>query len=145
MKDSRQQSAVSSQTEGVPLSETSLLMAESRQPTTTKKGETPMQWNLRRLLIVVAALMVLSTPMMQAQETETLQAYTQTLRWKNGDVLPGRLLESTSGVIRWESPYFSDDLVVDIGGVGFGRVPKTVGTCNGGFPCRHRVRGYFDS
>ena len=74
-----------------------------------------MQWNLRRLLIVVAALMVLSTPMMQAQETETLQAYTQTLRWKNGDVLPGRLLESTSGVIRWESPYFSDDLVVDIG------------------------------
>ena len=74
-----------------------------------------MQWNLRRLLIVVAALMVLWTPMVRAQETETLQAYTQTLRWKNGDVLPGRLLESTSGVIRWESPYFSDDLVVDIG------------------------------
>ena len=41
-----------------------------------------MQWNLRRLLIVVAALMVLWTPMVRAQETETLQAYTQTLRWK---------------------------------------------------------------
>ena len=74
-----------------------------------------MQWNLRRLLVVVAALTVLWTPMIRAQETETSQAYTQTLRWKNGDVLPGRLLEGTSNVIRWESPYFSDDLVVDIG------------------------------
>ena len=73
-----------------------------------------MQWNLKGLL-VVAALTVLWTPMIRAQETETSQAYTQTLRWKNGDVLPGRLLEGTSGVIRWASPYFSDDLVVDIG------------------------------
>ena len=39
----------------------------------------------------------------------------QTLRWKNGDVLPGQLLESAVGQIRWASPYFSDDLVVDIG------------------------------
>ena len=44
-----------------------------------------------------------------------MQADTQTLRWKNGDVLPGKLLESASGVIRWASPYFLDDLVVDIG------------------------------
>ena len=73
-----------------------------------------MQSNLKRLL-VIAVLAVLWTPMLQAQETEPAQAYTQTLRWKNGDVLPGKLLESTSGVIRWASPYFSDDLVVDIG------------------------------
>ena len=73
-----------------------------------------MQSNLKRLL-VIAVLAVLWMPMLQAQETEPAQAYTQTLRWKNGDVLPGKLLESTSGVIRWASPYFSDDLVVDIG------------------------------
>ncbi len=73
-----------------------------------------MQWNLKGLLIV-AALTALWTPMMQAQEITPSQAYTQTLRWENGDVLPGRLLESTSGVIRWASPYFLDDLVVDIG------------------------------
>ena len=73
-----------------------------------------MQWNLKRLFVAVAALTVLWTLMTQAQETETSQAYTQKLRWKNGDVLPGKLLESTSGVIRWASPHFSDDLVVDI-------------------------------
>ena len=58
---------------------------------------------------------VLWTPIIQAQQTGTFQADTQTLRWKNGDVLPGKLLESASGVIRWASPYFLDDLVVDIG------------------------------
>ena len=74
-----------------------------------------MRRNLKRLLVVAAALTVLWTPIIQAQQTGTLQADTQTLRWKNGDVLPGKLLESASGVIRWASPYFLDDLVVDIG------------------------------
>ncbi len=75
-----------------------------------------MQWNLERLLVVVpAALAVLWTPIIQAQHTEILQSDMQTLRWKNGDVLPGQLLESAVGQIRWASPYFSDDLVVDIG------------------------------
>ena len=74
-----------------------------------------MRWNLKRLLVVAAALTVLWTPIIQAQQTGTFQADTQTLRWKNGDVLPGKLLESASGVIRWASPYFLDDLVVDIG------------------------------
>ena len=73
-----------------------------------------MQWNLKRLFVAVAALTVLWTPMTQAQETETSQVYTQKLRWKNGDILPGKLLESTSGAIRWASPHFSDDLVIDI-------------------------------
>ena len=74
-----------------------------------------MRRNLKRLLVVAAALTVLWTPIIQAQQTGILQADTQTLRWKNGDVLPGKLLESASGVIRWASPYFLDDLVVDIG------------------------------
>ena len=74
-----------------------------------------MRRNLKRLLVVAAALTVLWTPIIQAQQTRTFQADTQTLRWKNGDVLPGKLLESASGVIRWASPYFLDDLVVDIG------------------------------
>ena len=43
----------------------------------------------------------------QAQEAAAF------LRWKNGDVLAGKLLESESGQIRWSSPIFSDDLVVD--------------------------------
>ena len=37
------------------------------------------------------------------------------LRWKNGDSLSGKLLESNSGKIRWQSPYFSDRLGIDIG------------------------------
>lgn len=74
-----------------------------------------MQWNLKRLFVAVAALTVLWTSVAQAQETETSQDYTQKLRWKNGDILPGKLLESTSGAIRWASPHFSDDLVIDIG------------------------------
>ena len=74
-----------------------------------------MQWNLKRLFVVAVALAVLWTPTIQAQKAEILQSDMQTLRWKNGDVLPGNLLESTSGVIHWSSPYFSDDLVIDVG------------------------------
>ena len=74
-----------------------------------------MQWNLKRLLVAAVALAVLWTPIIQAQQTEILQSDMQTLRWKNGDALPGNLLESTPGMIHWSSPYFSDDLVVDIG------------------------------
>ena len=74
-----------------------------------------MQWNLKRLLVVATTLVVVWTPVIQAQRTATLQGEMQTLRWKNGDVLPGNLLESASGVIHWSSPYFSDDLVVEIG------------------------------
>ena len=73
-----------------------------------------MQWNLKGLLIVAATLAVLWTPTIQAQQAKTLDANMQTLRWKNGDVLPGKLLESTSDMIHWSSPYFSDDLVIDI-------------------------------
>ncbi len=73
-----------------------------------------MQWNLKGLLIVAATLAVLWTPTIQAQQAQALQTNMQTLRWKNGDALPGKLLESTSDMIHWSSPYFSDDLVIDI-------------------------------
>lgn len=36
------------------------------------------------------------------------------LRWKNGDVLTGQLLDSSAGTIRWSSPYFFDDLILDV-------------------------------
>lgn len=36
------------------------------------------------------------------------------LRWNNGDVLPGKLLPSGPGQIRWASPVFADALAVDI-------------------------------
>ncbi len=78
-----------------------------------------MQWNLKKMLMTVSVLAALWAPTTQAQEAEeplkpSLQAYTQTLRWRNGNILPGRLLESTAGIIRWVAPYFSDDLVVDM-------------------------------
>ena len=74
-----------------------------------------MQSTLKRLLVSAVALAVLWAPTIQAQKADISQSDMQTLRWKNGDALPGNLLESTSGVIHWSSPYFSDDLVVDIG------------------------------
>ena len=73
-----------------------------------------MQWNLKRLLVVATTLAALWTPITQAQVGGNPDSRSQTLRWKNGDVLPGKLLESTSDMIHWSSPYFSDDLVIDI-------------------------------
>lgn len=75
-----------------------------------------MQWNLMRLFVVVAAAVsVLYTPIIHAQKAATSRTDMQILRWKNGDALPGNLLKSASGVLHWSSPYFSDDLSVDIG------------------------------
>lgn len=56
------------------------------------------------IAIVIAVMWIPATTLAQ----ETL------LRWKNGDSLPGKLLDSRSGKIHWRSPCFSDDLVVDI-------------------------------
>ena len=64
--------------------------------------------NLKKIRIAVAMAAILWFPTVQAEETGAL------LRWKNGDVLPGQLLESDAGTIRWASPYFSDDLVLYI-------------------------------
>ena len=69
-----------------------------------------MQWNRKKILAAIAGLMLLWIFTIQAEETETL------LHWKNGDTLPGQLLESEprkDGKIRWASPHFSDTLVID--------------------------------
>ncbi len=70
-----------------------------------------MQWTKKKILAAIAGLMLLWGPTIQAdEETEAL------LHWKNGDTLPGQLLESEpgeEGKIRWASPHFSDNLVID--------------------------------
>ena len=47
------------------------------------------------------------------------------LRWENGGSLPGQLQESNSGTIRWASPYFLDDLVLDMDVLNSVVFPKT--------------------
>ena len=59
-------------------------------------------------IVAIVALAILWLPLTQAEETETV------LHWKNGDSLPGQLLESKLGEIHWSSPHFSDDMIVDI-------------------------------
>ena len=71
-----------------------------------------MQWTQKKILAAIAGLMLLWIPTIQAEETETL------LHWKNGDTLPGQLLESKPGTaeegkVHWASPHFSDNLVID--------------------------------
>ena len=60
----------------------------------------------RRFHFVLVWALLLAAP---AQGEESL------LRWKNGDVLAGELLPSTSEQIRWSSSHFADDLTVDTG------------------------------
>jgi len=67
-----------------------------------------MQWNQKKILTAIVALAILWLPLTHAEETETV------LHWKNGDTLPGQLLESKPTEIHWSSPHFSDDLIVDI-------------------------------
>ena len=68
----------------------------------------PMQRNLKKILIAISVVMVLWFPTVEAEEAGTL------LHWKNGDMLPGQMNGSSSGAIHWGSPYFLDDLVLDI-------------------------------
>ncbi len=86
--------------------------------------------NILAIAITLASLWLSATT--QAQET--------LLRWKNGDTLSGKLLDSKSGKIRWTSPYFADELVVDISvldSIVFSKQPTTatetfrVGTVSG--------------
>ena len=67
-----------------------------------------MQWNQQKIFFAIVALVILWLPLTHAEETETV------LHWKNGDTLPGQLLESKPGEIHWSSPHFSDDLIVDV-------------------------------
>ena len=62
-------------------------------------------------IVAIAALAIFWLPLTHAEENEAI------LHWKNGDSLPGQLLESklteSEGKIHWSSPHFSDVLVVD--------------------------------
>ena len=78
-----------------------------------------MRRNIKKIRIAVLAVMVLWFPTVQAEETDMV------LRWKNGGSLPGQLQESSSGTIRWTSPYFLDDLVLDINVLSSVVFPKT--------------------
>ena len=78
-----------------------------------------MQRHLKKILIAAITAAALWFPTVQAEETKTL------LRWKNGGSLPGQLQESSSGTIRWASPYFLDDLVLDINVLNSVVFPKT--------------------
>ncbi len=64
-----------------------------------------VQIRLKWTLITALALAVLQFSMIAEAE--------ELLRWKNGDSLSGKLLESKSGKIRWSSPYFADELEID--------------------------------
>ena len=75
-----------------------------------------MQYNIKKILFAITVLTFVWFPATHAEETEVQ------LRWKNGDTLPGQLLESKPGLpsvnadggkIHWASPHFSDDLIVD--------------------------------
>lgn len=55
-------------------------------------------------MLVILALLWLSA---------TTKAEETVLRWKNGDSLTGKLLESKSGKIRWKSPYFTEALDIE--------------------------------
>ena len=75
-----------------------------------------MQWNIKNILFAIMVLTIITLPATHAEQTEAQ------LRWKNGDILPGQLLESEpgsppvnaeDGKIRWASPHFADDLIID--------------------------------
>ena len=97
-----------------------------------------MQWNQKKILVAIAALAILWLPLTQAEETETI------LHWKNGDSLPGQLLESKLGEIHWSSPHFSDDMIVDVNVLDAIVFPKQPVSANRGFSRRHGIRRYLD-
>lgn len=56
------------------------------------------------ILILLTGLWIPTTVL--AQETH--------LQWNNGDSLPGKLIQGENDLIRWSSPFFSDELVIDV-------------------------------
>ena len=75
-----------------------------------------MRWKLKRIVITVLAALCVTT--VQAQ------GVTGRLQWKNGDMLPGKLLESSPRTVRWASQCFSDNLVINIGALDAILFPK---------------------
>ena len=65
-----------------------------------------MQWSSKQIVVTVLAALWVTT--VQAQKP------VERLRWKNGDMLLGKLLASNPGTVCWASQYFLDDLVIEI-------------------------------
>ena len=65
-----------------------------------------MQWNSKQIVVTVLAALWIATAQVQEPVAR--------LRWKNGDLLLGKLLASNPGTVNWASQYFSDNLVIDI-------------------------------
>lgn len=86
-----------------------------------------MQQHLKKILIAIAVLTALGFPAVQAEQRELL------LHWKNGDMLPGQLNNGSSGTIHWTSPYFLDDLVLDVGVLDSVAFPKPSVLTTGAF------------
>jgi hypothetical protein len=66
-----------------------------------------VDWNAKCVLVMIAALVVWRAMPAHSQETRAM------MRWKNGDILVGTLLEDKSGRICWSSPVFTSALVVE--------------------------------
>jgi hypothetical protein len=66
-----------------------------------------MNWNAKRIWVMVAFLAGLGSAPVHSQENRAM------MRWKNGDILVGTLLDSTSDRIRWASAIFTSALAVD--------------------------------
>ena len=66
-------------------------------------------WSASPILALVAALLVPSASWVAVEAEDTAWR----LLWKNGDILPGRPLESGPGEVRWASPPFADALTID--------------------------------
>ena len=75
-----------------------------------------MQWIPKQIVVTVLAAFWVATA--QAQEPAAR------LRWKNGDMLPGKLMESDPGTVCWASEYFSDNLVTNISAIDSILFPK---------------------
>lgn len=65
-----------------------------------------MRKHLFYILIIHIALVGLWLP-------TNILAQDGILRWNNGDSVPGKLIGSNTEIIRWASPYFSDELILD--------------------------------
>jgi hypothetical protein len=66
-----------------------------------------IDWNAKGVFVMVAVLAGLWPMPVHSQATRAM------MRWNNGDILVGKLLEGKSGQICWSSPVFTSALVVD--------------------------------
>ena len=63
----------------------------------------------KRIRVAALAMLFIATWSTETQAEETIPS----LRWKNGDTLPGQFAASRAEHIRWKSPQFEDTLTLD--------------------------------